>query len=135
MKRIQLPPTQPQISPQSHKHRHIIHTRIGSLNRPGVGWVHFLNVFKVRVSIRTCVQNLGAFRRPFLYMRTITNRRTRVDKCGEDLFVSLVRCLQQHFQWTFRTQHGHKICQNKSKLLAALRIAAEYYRRQFDSSG
>ena len=30
------------------------------LNPPGVGWVKF---FKVRVSIRTCVPNLGAVRR------------------------------------------------------------------------
>ena len=30
------------------------------LNPPGVGWVNF---FKVRVSIRTCVPNLGAVRR------------------------------------------------------------------------
>ena len=30
------------------------------LNPPGVGWV---NLFKVRVSIRTCVPNLGAVRR------------------------------------------------------------------------
>ena len=33
------------------------------LNPPGVGWVNFVYFFKVRVSIRTCVQNLGAFRR------------------------------------------------------------------------
>ena len=31
------------------------------LNPPGVGWVNFF--YKVRVSICTCVQNLGAFRR------------------------------------------------------------------------
>ena len=35
------------------------------LNPPGVGWVNFFICFKVRlrVSIRTCVQNLGAVRR------------------------------------------------------------------------
>ena len=33
------------------------------LNPPGVGWVNFFNFFKVRVSIRTCVPNLGAVRR------------------------------------------------------------------------
>ena len=33
------------------------------LNPPGVGWVKKNYVFKVRVSIRTCVQNLGAFGR------------------------------------------------------------------------
>ena len=33
------------------------------LNPPGVGWVNILIFFKVRVSIRTCVQNLGAIRR------------------------------------------------------------------------
>ena len=32
------------------------------LNPPGVGWVKFF-FFKVRVSIRTCVPNLGAVRR------------------------------------------------------------------------
>ena len=31
------------------------------LNPPGVGWVNFF--FKVRVSIRTCMQNLGAVSR------------------------------------------------------------------------
>ena len=34
------------------------------LNPPGVGWVNFFNFFKVRVSIRTCVPNVGSFRRP-----------------------------------------------------------------------
>ena len=33
------------------------------LNPPGVGWVKFLICFMVRVSIRTCVPNLGAVRR------------------------------------------------------------------------
>ena len=33
------------------------------LNPPGVGWVNFFCFFKVRVSIRTCVPNLGAVRR------------------------------------------------------------------------
>ena len=34
------------------------------LNPPGVGWVNFFYIFfKVRVSIRTCVPNLGAVRR------------------------------------------------------------------------
>ena len=33
------------------------------LNPPGVGWVKLFNFFKVRVSIRTCVPNLGAVRR------------------------------------------------------------------------
>ena len=33
------------------------------LNPPGVGWVNFF-FFKVRISIRTCVPNLGSFRRP-----------------------------------------------------------------------
>ena len=33
------------------------------LNPPGVGWVNLFNFFKVRVSIRTCVPNLGAIRR------------------------------------------------------------------------
>ena len=35
------------------------------LNPPGVGWVNFFYLFKVRVSIRTCVPNLGSFRRPY----------------------------------------------------------------------
>ena len=39
------------------------HERTTSNNPPGVGWVNFF-VFKVRVSIRTCVPNLGSFRRP-----------------------------------------------------------------------
>ena len=34
------------------------------LNPTGVGWVNFFYFFKVRVSIRTCVPNLGSFRRP-----------------------------------------------------------------------
>ena len=34
------------------------------LNPPGVGWVNFFYFFKVTVSIRTCVPNLGSFRRP-----------------------------------------------------------------------
>ena len=34
------------------------------LNPPGVGWVNLFYFFKVRVSIRTCVPNLGSFRRP-----------------------------------------------------------------------
>ena len=33
------------------------------LNPPGVGWVNFFYFFKVRVSICTCVPNLGSFRR------------------------------------------------------------------------
>ena len=33
------------------------------LHPPGVGWVNFVYFFKVRVSIRTCVPNLGAVRR------------------------------------------------------------------------
>ena len=33
------------------------------LNPPGVGWVNLFYFFKVRVSIRTCVPNLGAVRR------------------------------------------------------------------------
>ena len=33
------------------------------LNPPGVGWVKFVVVVKVRVSIRTCMPNLGAVRR------------------------------------------------------------------------
>ena len=33
------------------------------LNPPGVGLVNFFNFFKARVSIRTCVPNLGAVRR------------------------------------------------------------------------
>ena len=33
------------------------------LNPPGVGWVKIFIFFKVRVSIRTCVQNLDAIRR------------------------------------------------------------------------
>ena len=33
------------------------------LNPPGVGWVNIFILFKVRVSIRTCVPNLGAVRR------------------------------------------------------------------------
>ena len=33
------------------------------LNPPGVGWVNFLFIFKVIVSICTCVPNLGAVRR------------------------------------------------------------------------
>ena len=35
------------------------------LNPPGVGWVNLFYFFKVRVSIRTCVPNLGSFRRPY----------------------------------------------------------------------
>ena len=35
------------------------------LNPPGVGWVNYFYLFKVRVSIRTCVPNLGSFRRPY----------------------------------------------------------------------
>ena len=38
------------------------------LNPPGVGWVNFFLIFfKVRVSIRTCVPNLGAVRRERLF--------------------------------------------------------------------
>ena len=33
------------------------------LNPPGVGWVNCFSFFKVRVSIRKCVPNLGAVRR------------------------------------------------------------------------
>ena len=33
------------------------------LNPPGVGWVKIVIFFMVRVSIRTCVPNLGAIRR------------------------------------------------------------------------
>ena len=33
------------------------------LNPPGVGWVNFFSCLKVRVSIRTCMPNLGAVRR------------------------------------------------------------------------
>ena len=32
------------------------------LNPPGVGWVNFFYPIKVRVSIRTCVPNLGSIR-------------------------------------------------------------------------
>ena len=32
------------------------------LNPPGVGWVNFFYLFKVRVSICTCVPDLGSFR-------------------------------------------------------------------------
>ena len=35
------------------------------LNPPGVGCVNFVYLFKVIVSIRTCVPNLGSFRRPY----------------------------------------------------------------------
>ena len=35
------------------------------LNLPGVGWVNLFYFFKVRVSIRTCVPNLGSFRRSY----------------------------------------------------------------------
>ena len=35
------------------------------INPPGVGWVNLFYLFKVRVSIRTCVPNLGSFRRPY----------------------------------------------------------------------
>ena len=35
------------------------------LNPPGVGWVNLFYLFKVRVSIRICVPNLGSFRRPY----------------------------------------------------------------------
>ena len=38
-------------------------TSINPLNPPGVGWVNLFYIFKVRVSIRTCVPNLGSFRR------------------------------------------------------------------------
>ena len=34
------------------------------LNPPGVGWVKFYYPIKVRVSMGTCVPNLGAIRRP-----------------------------------------------------------------------
>ena len=34
------------------------------LNPPGVGWVKFFYPIKVRVSMGTCVPNLGAIRRP-----------------------------------------------------------------------
>ena len=34
------------------------------LNPPGVGWVKFCYPIKVRVSMGTCVPNLGAIRRP-----------------------------------------------------------------------
>ena len=34
------------------------------LNLPGVGWVKFVYPIKVRVSMGTCVPNLGAIRRP-----------------------------------------------------------------------
>ena len=34
------------------------------LNPPGVGWVNFFYPIKVRVSMGTCVPNLGAIRRP-----------------------------------------------------------------------
>ena len=34
------------------------------LNPPGVGWVNFVYPIKVRVSMGTCVPNLGAIRRP-----------------------------------------------------------------------
>ena len=34
------------------------------LNPPGVGWVNFFYHIKVRVSMGTCVPNLGAIRRP-----------------------------------------------------------------------
>ena len=34
------------------------------LNPPGVGWVNFCYPIKVRVSMGTCVPNLGAIRRP-----------------------------------------------------------------------
>ena len=40
------------------------------LNPLGVGWVNF---FKVRVSIRTCVQNLGAVRSDGRVEKTCTN--------------------------------------------------------------
>ena len=39
-------------------------TYINPLNRPGVGWVNFFYPIKVRVSMGTCVPNLGAIRRP-----------------------------------------------------------------------
>ena len=38
-------------------------SRYNPLNPPGVGWVKIVIFFKVRVSIRTCVPNLGAVRR------------------------------------------------------------------------
>ena len=34
------------------------------LNTPAVGWVNFFHPIKVRVSMGTCVPNLGAIRRP-----------------------------------------------------------------------
>ena len=40
-------------------HRERFLTIDNHLNPPGVGWVKFLILFKVRVSIRTCVPNLG----------------------------------------------------------------------------
>ena len=40
-------------------------TSNNSLNPPEVGWVNFFYFFKVRESIRTCVPNLGSFRRPY----------------------------------------------------------------------
>ena len=38
-------------------------SRYNPLNPPGVGWVKIVIFFKVRVSIRICVPNLGAIRR------------------------------------------------------------------------
>ena len=57
-------------------------------------------------------------------MHTITTPRTGVDKCGEDVFVSFVRRLHQHSEGTFRTQHGHKICEKSKNCLL---IAEENY--------
>ena len=50
-------------NPHNHTTTNIATSGIGSLNPPGVGWVNLFYFFKVRVSIRTCVHNLGAIRR------------------------------------------------------------------------
>ena len=50
------------IIPQT-SHKHHRHTIDNPLNPPGVGWVNLFYFFKVRVSICTCLPNLGAVRR------------------------------------------------------------------------
>ena len=49
---------------RTHTHVYERTTSNNPLNPHGVGWVNFINFFKVRVSIGTCVPNVGAVRRP-----------------------------------------------------------------------
>ena len=87
--------------PQKPKH----HSHIGSLNPPGVGWVKLFYFFKVRVSIRTCVQNLGAIRRTVRkkWLSHLKKKLTHptpgglsepmCEWCGDDVCVFVVLCV------------------------------------------